>query len=108
MDRVKAISYFLNFSPIQADYLQNSVKKYEQGRTKWKLIDVCHTLWIGRIDGLDVFEELFTYIVKTLECFSVNPESTINKDASIKALSFTESYLKFQFYCLSSHQKKDF
>ena len=41
--------------------------------------------WISRIDGLDVFEELFTYVVETLEYFSVNPESAINRDTSIKA-----------------------
>ena len=56
-----------------------------QGRTKCKLIDVYRTHWISRIDGLDVFEELFTYVVETLEYFSVNPESTINRDPSINA-----------------------
>ena len=85
MEVIKDISYFFNFSPIRAEHLQNLIKKYEQGRTKCKLIDVCRTRWISRIDGLDVFEELFTYVVETLEYFSVNPESTINRDTSIKA-----------------------
>ena len=46
---------------------------------------MCRTWWISRIDAVDVFEELFTYVVETLEYFSVNPESTINRDTSIKA-----------------------
>ena len=41
---------------------------------------MCRTLWITRIDG-----KLFTYVVETLEYFRVNPESTINRDTTIKA-----------------------
>ena len=59
MDVIKDISYFLNFSLIRAEHLQNFIKKYQQGRTKCKLIDVCRIQWISRIDGLGVFEELF-------------------------------------------------
>ena len=84
MDVIKDISYFFNFSPIRAEHLQNFIKKYEQGRTKCKLIDVSRTRWISRIDGLDVFEELFIYVVEILEYFSVNPESTINRDTIIR------------------------
>ena len=49
---------------------------------------MCHTRWISRIDGLDVFEETFTYVVETVEYFSMSPESTINRDTSIKAQAF--------------------
>ena len=41
---------------------------------------MCRTRWISRIDSLDVFEELITYVVEKLEYFNVNPESTINRD----------------------------
>ena len=97
MDVIKVISYFLSFSPIRAEHLQNFKKKYEQGRTKYKLIGVCCTLWISRIDGLDVFEELFTYVIETLEYFSVNPESTINRDTSIKAQALLAHISNFNF-----------
>ena len=43
------------------------------------------TWWVSRTDGLLVFEELFIYIVETLGYFSVNLESTITRDTSIKA-----------------------
>ena len=33
MEVIKYISYFFNFPPIQAEHLQNFIKKYEQGRT---------------------------------------------------------------------------
>ena len=65
MDAIKDISSFFNFSAIRAEHLQNFIKKYEQGRIKCKLIDVCHTRWISRIEGL----ELFTYVVETFGIF---------------------------------------
>ena len=97
MDVIKDISYFFNFSPIGAEHLQNFIKKYEHGRTKCKLIDVCRTRWISRIDSLDVFEELFTYVVETLEYFSVNPESTSNRSTSIKAQALLTHFSNFSF-----------
>ena len=85
MDVTKDISYFPNVSPIRAEYLQNFIKKHKQRRTKCKLIDVCRTRRINTIDGLDIFEELFIYVVETLEYFSLDQESTINRDTSVKA-----------------------
>ena len=79
------MSYFFNFSLIRAWCLLNFIKKYEQGRINSKLIDVCCTQWVNRIDALVVFLERFTYVVETLEYFIVNPESTVNIDTSIKA-----------------------
>ena len=79
IDVIKDISYFLNFSPIWAKHLQIFIKKIEKGRTNCKLIDVCRTRWIRRIDGLDVFEKNFTYVIETLEYFSVHPDSTTNR-----------------------------
>ena len=58
---------------------------------------MCRTWWISRIDGLDVFEELFTYVVETLEYFSVNPESTINRGTSIKAQALLTHISNFNF-----------
>ena len=46
---------------------------------------MCRTRCISRIDSLDLFEDLYTYVVETLEYFSVNSEPTINRDTSIKA-----------------------
>ena len=97
MDLIKDISCLFNFSPTWAEHLQNFIKKYEQGKTNFQLIDVCRTRWISRIDGLDVSEELFTYFVETLEYFSVNPESTINIDTSIKAQALLTYISNFNF-----------
>ena len=63
---------------------------------------MCRTRWISRIDGLDVFEEIFTYVVETVEYFSMSPESTINRDTSIKAQAF---FHLFFIYFISSPRK---
>ena len=68
-------------SPVRTEYLQNFITKFEQGRIK--LIDVCRTRWICRIDGLDLIEKRFIYISETMEYF--NLKSTISIDTSIKA-----------------------
>ena len=70
-------------SPVRTEYLQNFITKFEQGRIK--LIDVCRTRWICRIDGLDLIEKRFIYISETMEYFGVNLKSTISIDTSIKA-----------------------
>ena len=44
MDVIKGISYFLNFPLIRAEHLQNFIKKYKQGKTKCKLIDVSYSV----------------------------------------------------------------
>ena len=97
MDVIKDIPYFLNFSPSRTEHLQNFIKKYEQGRKKCKLIDVFRTQSISRIDGFDVCEELFTSVVETLGYFSVNRESTINGDTSIKAQALLTHISNFNF-----------
>ena len=58
---------------------------------------MCRTWWISRIDAVDVFEELFAYVVETLEYFSVNPESTTNRDTSIKAQTLLTHISNFNF-----------
>ena len=94
-----SVTMFLvsNFLSIRAEHLRDFIKKYEQGRTKCKLIDVFRTRWISRIDGLDVFEEIFTYIVETLEYFSVKPAPTINRDTSSKVQALLTHISNFYF-----------
>ena len=56
------------------------LSKEEAKKVKTKLLDQRHTLWAARIDGLDLFEDEFVSIVKTLEFFCLNPESKGNRD----------------------------
>ena len=47
---------------------------------KTKLLDPSCTRWVTRIDGLDLFEDEFVSIVKSLEFFCLIPESRVNRN----------------------------
>ena len=67
MDIIKEISYFLNFSPKREQFLKYVKKLFDVDTTKEKLIAICLTRWVARIDGLTVIETFFTIIVYALE-----------------------------------------
>ena len=62
-----------------------------------KLKDVCRTRWIERIDGMDVFEQLFAAIVFTFEDMNLNLEDKFNRETSAKATSFLKLVTSFDF-----------
>ena len=64
---IKEISYFFNLLPKREQPLKDVKKLFDVDTTKEKLIDVCLTRWVARIDGLVVFETLFNITVYTLE-----------------------------------------
>ena len=55
MGIIKEISYFFNLSPKREQFLKDVKKLFDKDTTKEKLIDVCLTRWVARIDGLVVF-----------------------------------------------------
>ena len=59
MGEVKEISYFFNFSEVRNVVLQHTVKELCSDSHRTKLVDVCRTRWIERIDGLHIFQDLF-------------------------------------------------
>ena len=63
-----------------------------------KLLDVCRTRWLERIDGLDLFEDLFLAILMTLEEISFNLECKYNEDTSVEANSLSKLIFNFGFY----------
>ena len=87
MDAIKAISYFFNLSPKRQEHLEKVIKENFPEVTRKKLLDVCRTRWLERIDGVDLFEDLFLAILMTLEEIFFNLEGKYNKDTSVKANS---------------------
>ena len=67
LSTVKDVTYFFKLSPIRADHLEKFIlSKEEVKKVKTKLLDPSRTRWVGRIDGLDLFEDEFVSIVNTL------------------------------------------
>ena len=55
---------------------EESVKKYASvsESRKVKLVDVCRTRWVERIEGLDTFQELFIPLYHTLDIMADNSD----------------------------------
>ena len=87
MDAIKAISYFFNLSPKRQEHLEKVIKENFTEVAIKRLLDVCRTRWLERIDGVDLFEDLFLAILMTLEEIFFNLEGKYNKDTSVKANS---------------------
>ena len=65
--------------------------------TRKRLLDVCRTRWLERIDGVDLFEDLFLAILMTLEEIFFNLEGKYNKDTSVKVNSLLKLIFNFDF-----------
>ena len=96
---IKEISYFFNLSPKWEQFLEDVKKLLDVDTTKEKLIDVCLTQWVARIDGLIVFETLISIIVYALEKMkdNENPGIHFNDDTSTKASNLYKSSYNFDF-----------
>ena len=97
MDAIKAISYFFNLSPKRQEHLEKVIKENFPEVAIKKLLDVCRTRWLERIDGVDLFEDLFLAILMTLEEIFFNLEGKYNEVISVKANSLLELIFNFDF-----------
>ena len=97
MDDIKAISYFFNLSPKRQEHLEKVIKENFPEVAIKKLLDVCRTRWLERIDGVDLFEDLFLAILMTLEEIFFNLERKYNKDTFVKANYLLKLIFNFDF-----------
>ena len=72
MEHVRVVSEFFNFSPKRFELLVNTIKALLPNENHKRLINVCKTRWVARIDGLDVFIEVFPAIVRGFEIIKGN------------------------------------
>ena len=74
-------------------------KLFDVDTTKEKLIEVCLTRWVARIDGLFVFKTFFSTIVYALEKMIDNANTDIhfNDDTSTKGSNLYKYCYNFDF-----------
>ena len=97
MDAIKAISYSFNWSPKRQEYLEKVIKENFPEVTRRKLLDVCRTRWLERINGVDLFEDFSCYTNDFRGDIFFNLEDKYNKDTSVKANSLLKLILNFDF-----------
>ena len=62
MDNVTKISSFFTNSPKRQLLLDEMVKKFKSHNRQTKLLDVCKTRWVLRIEGLECFMTMYKAI----------------------------------------------
>ena len=76
MEHVRVTSEFFNFSPKRFNLLVKTIEETCPTSSHKRLINVCRTRWVARIDGLLVFIEVFPAIVKCLETIRDNADDS--------------------------------
>ena len=97
MDTVRVISDFFNNSPKRQAALEKKIEDLLPAAKHKTLINVCHTRWIARIDGLDHFEEMFEATTAAFCEMRDNLDLTWNADTSATASGLVSICADFQF-----------
>ena len=97
MDHVREISDFFNKSVPRTQYLTHVLQTTLPDASKTKLINVCRTRWVERLDGFDIFMEYFTAIVTALEDMKIRLLPSFNDDTVTKATQFFYLATSFEF-----------
>ena len=65
-----------------------------------KISEICRTRLAERVDGLDVFQELFVALVTLFEDMSLNHDHMCNNGTSTKSSNFLKLTTSFEFIVL--------
>ena len=85
-------------SVLRKNFLGDKILLYCQESLKHKLKDVCRTRWVERIEGMDVFEELFVPVYYSLLVMKENNDTVhYNNETSAKAGSLFKLVDDFEF-----------
>ena len=93
---MKRVHDFLNW-PKRQNILVTTLKDVNPDAKQLKLLDVCKTRWVERIDSLRIFESLFEGIVVTLEKIKDNIDGTRSSDAIVDAAGLFAALSSFHF-----------
>ena len=97
MDHVREISDFFNNSVPRTQYLTHVLKRDLPDASRQKLIDVCRTRWVERLDGFDIFVEYYAAIVTTLEEMKIKLVESFNDETVKQATQFYYLASSFEF-----------
>ena len=97
LKHVKDISNFIKISQTRSIPFEESVKSSNVDTKKTKLVDVCRTRWVERIEGLDTFNELFIPLFHLLEEIRNSSTDEYNKNIKRDALTYLTLISRFDF-----------
>jgi hypothetical protein len=94
---VKEISYFFNFSEKRQQMLDKAITDLDLDTQKTKLLDICKTRWLQRIEGLDRFYDLFIPLFNCFERMSLNVDGNCNDKTRTGGAHFYNLMGNFRF-----------
>ena len=94
-NKVRETSDFFNSSETRLRFFESKVIETVEGSKSVKLKNVCRTRWIERIDGLTVFLNNFSAILKSFD--EMMSGNSFNRDTKVKAASFFKCLASFYF-----------
>ncbi len=93
---MEEICLFFNYTPKRQQELQEHIENLPVGTTsKTKLMNLCKTRWVARIEAFEVFRDMLPVLISTLEVISTAHgwSAELSKKASALLISITQ----FQF-----------
>ena len=96
MDTITRLATFFNYSPKRQSELVKFVRDYPEASLKNKLLPLCRTRWVERINAFEVTIDLMEAIVDTFAAMSQNLDRHWNKDTVSQATSLAKS-IDFEF-----------
>ena len=96
MSTMVKICLFFSNSPKRELELETNIQAMNSGKAT-KLVSLCKTLWVARIDALEVFLDLYPTVVHTLEVISSGSAGGWNSDSCSSANSLLTCITQFQF-----------
>ena len=93
---IKSTANFFNYSPKRQKSLETHVAKYLSNTPKTKLLPLCRTQWVERINALEVALGLLHAVVQTFCSMVNNTGKEWNRDTVNQALSLLKN-IDFDF-----------
>ena len=91
---MQEICLFFNLSPKQQAELEKNITEKGESRRK-KLVNLCKTRWVARIEAYESFSDLLSAVVSTMECISTG--AGWNAESSQKAASLLTAITQCEF-----------
>ena len=95
MDAITCLPNFLNYSPRRQKSLESHVMNYPDS-VKTKLVPLCRTWWVERLDALDVTLDLSEAVVETFIDMAQNVDKQWNTDTVAQASALLKR-IDFEF-----------
>lgn len=95
MNNVRAVSDFFNTSPKRIIALQDKIRELVPAAQHQKLLNVCKTRWIARINGLQIFIHCYHAIIESLKY--IYEDKSYSQAVRYRASGMKNAIEKFQF-----------